>query len=535
MQERATRPGVASVAVALACLAASCQKDPQGPRWDVDVAVPLVRTTLTLGDLVADSLLTADADGNATLVYDAQLFALALDTVLATPDTSFHYVYKNTFPNPITIFPGATLTSSNNITRFDLDQLALRDLRIRSGHVSLELVNRISNSIEGHFELPEGRNNGQPLQLNVTVGPGSAGSPTHLSTQQDMAGYDLDMRGPAYDDVNTLTTELSYVSDPGGEAAQMSAADSLEAIVSYADIVPAYARGYFGQRLIHIDPDTTTLDLFQDISGMLDIDQATARLDVRNGIGVDARAQIAYISGVNTRTGTVVPLHHAITSSPLNLDRAVDHGTSFTAALNSYTLTTVNSNIDLFLENLPDRLAYALDVTIDPLGDVSNGNDFLYYESKLSGQLHVEVPLRIIATDLTLSKTTTVDLPGTSDGHAIQSGTLHLFTTNGFPFTAALSMHIVDAGGHVLADLGPGGTVLPAQVNGNGVVLATTSSQTDFSVSREQVDLLHQGGRLRIDASFNTVPPGQHVQLRTDYTLEAAVSFEGSYIVNGDD
>ena len=39
-----------------------CQKDPRGPQWDVDVVAPLVHTTFTIADLVADSLLSTDAD-----------------------------------------------------------------------------------------------------------------------------------------------------------------------------------------------------------------------------------------------------------------------------------------------------------------------------------------------------------------------------------------------------------------------------------------------------------------------------------------
>ena len=62
-----------------------------------------------------------------------------------------------------------------------------------------------------------------------------------------------------------------------------------------------------------------------------------------------------------------------------------------------------NSNIDAFIENLPDGITYDLDVTANPLGDVSNGNDFLYDDSRLTADLDVDIPLNIIATDLTLT------------------------------------------------------------------------------------------------------------------------------------
>ncbi len=523
-----------SVALSITILLCGCRKEPTKPSWDVDLVVPLVRTTMGIGDLIADSLLSTDANGNVSLLYSSQLFALKLDTILAAPDTNFRYVYKlDGFS--ITVTPGVTFSATNDITRFDLQDLDLRELRVRSGHVGLEMVNRIGTSIIGNFQLPGATLNGTPLALQVIAPPGSAADPSHFSEQHPLDGYDFDMRGPLHNDVNTLATSLSYTSDPNGTAVMMGPADSLEAFVSYSGIVPQYARGFFGTRLITIEPDTTRLDLFHNISGLLDVDVATARLKVRNGLGVDARANIAYIRAINSNTGTVVDLQHAITSSPLNLDRAIDLGGSFQSALNAYTLTTANSNIDQFIENLPDGIAFAMDVTIDPLGDVSNGNDFFYYESTLSADLEVEVPLRLIATDIALSRTTTVTLPGTLEAHAFRSGTLHFFATNGFPFSAAIHLDIVNGHGDPLASLLPGGTIAPASLGVNGLVSSATDSEVHFDITAEQLDLLYADGRLRIGAIFNTASQTEHVQLRSDYKLDVQVTLDGNYMVNGDE
>ncbi|MBK6410088.1 MAG: hypothetical protein IPF78_10360 [Flavobacteriales bacterium] len=107
----------------------------------------------------------------------------------------------------------------------------------------------------------------------------------------------------------------------------------------------------------------------------------------------------------------------------MNIDRALDLGGMFQSALNTFNLDQGNSNIDLFIENLPSRVDYALDITINPLGDISNGHDFLYHDSKLSADLEIDIPLNLIATDLTLRKTVALDLPGNADGHAWRSGT----------------------------------------------------------------------------------------------------------------
>ncbi|MBK6628510.1 MAG: hypothetical protein IPG35_13095 [Flavobacteriales bacterium] len=71
----------------------SCRKDAGPPQWDVDLLAPLVNTSLTLNDVIADSLLVTGADGGLTLLYRTELFGVRLDTLLQVPDTGITYSY----------------------------------------------------------------------------------------------------------------------------------------------------------------------------------------------------------------------------------------------------------------------------------------------------------------------------------------------------------------------------------------------------------------------------------------------------------
>lgn len=537
MRERARTVRVAAVLAIPLLLGSSCTKEAASPTWDVDAVVPLVNTSLGLGDLIADSLLTTDADGNVSILYSTRLFALKLDTILAVPDTNFRYKYPpfDLGGASLNIFPNTTLNATNEVTRFDLDELALRELRVRSGEVGIQVYNRLGTAVIGSFTLGGASLNNVPFALQVTAPAGTAVSPSLIQTSQDLAGYVFDLRGPQYDAVNSLATSISYTSDPNGTTVQMTNADSLEAVVYYKDIVPQYARGYFGTRAIDLDPDSSRLDVFENLSGALDIDQATATLTLRNGVGVDARAWIERLHAVNTRNGAVVPLQHTITSSPVNLDRAVDLGNTYQAAVNTFTLTTSNSNLGPFIEALPDRIAYDTRLLIDPLGDVGNGNDFFYYDSDLSADLDIDLPLRLIASDLQLSRITTVSLPGTAANHAIQSGTLHFFATNGFPFSATARLELLDVHDQVMAVLLPSGTITSANLGADGAVTSAAYSQVDVVLSSAQVEQLYLNGRLRITARFNTASQTEHVRLRAEQRLDVQVTFEGNYLVNGDE
>lgn len=521
----------------------SCRKEPATPTWDVDVAVPLLRTTLGLGDLLPDSILSTDADGDVSLLYTTRLFALKLDTLLSAPDTTLRYVYPpfDLGGASLTFFPGTTIPAITDVTRFDLEDLSLSELHVRSGELELELTSRLATDIAADFRIDGSWLNGAPLEVTGSIPPGSAALPSTLVVQQPLDGMRFDLRGPQFDDVNTISPRMDLTTDPAGPSVQMTAADSLEARVSYRNVVPAYARGYFGTRQVELDPDTSELEVFRDISGLLDLHAAEARLRVRNGVGMDMQARLLHLHGINTSTGAVVQLQHPIVGGPLNVDRAIDLGGSFQEATNGWTVNSANSNLAELIEVLPDRLAYDLDLVLDPLGDVSNGNDFFYYESRLSADLEVEMPLLLRATDLRLRKEFAVDLEGTLEQHALQRGTLHLFVTNGFPFSAGLQLAIVAADGTVQAELPPGGTVPSAAINAGGEVTSGAFAAIGFTIEAHQLDLLYPdpavgrpASRLRVTATFNTAGTGQ-VQLRAEHAMDLQVSFEGRYLVNGNE
>ncbi|MBS1547564.1 MAG: hypothetical protein JST38_20660 [Bacteroidetes bacterium] len=523
------------VLLATALLSAACNKERPEPQWDVNLVVPLVKTKLTIGNLIPDSILSTDQAGNVSILYSASLFTLSLDTVLTAPDTSFRYAYAIPFPGPVQFQPGATFNTSDDVTHFNLDGLDLTELQVRTGQVDVAISNMMNGNIVGLFSLPGATLNGAPFSISQNLPPGTPQAPSFTNNSRPLDGYVFDMRGPDHNAVNTLATHLSYANSADGNAISITNMDSLIAVVSYHDIIPQYATGSFGTRTISIDPSSSALDLFENISGMLDLDQVSAVIRIHNGIGVDARATIHYLRSVNTTTGTSVDLNHAITTGPVNIDRALDLGNGFQPALNTFQLNQGNSNIDLFMENLPNRVDYALDVQINPLGDISNGHDFLYHDSKLSADLDVDIPLRLIATNLTLRKTIELDLPGTAGSHAWKSGTLHLFAENEFPFSATVEVAVVDDAGQVLTVLAPGGTVASAQLGPDGLVASGTSSRLDLGIDPGQMNLLQQTGKVRITAVFNTADQGQHVQLLDRYALALQLTVDADYTVNGDE
>jgi hypothetical protein len=506
----------------------ACRKN-ESPQWDVDLLAPLVRTTFTIADIVPDSLLSVDGSGNITLLYTSELFAVDLDTVLVAPDTTYFYPGAITVPGPLEFPPGTGIVDENNVTRFDFNEVALRKLILREGVVELELRNMITSTVIGSFTLPGGSFPGGSNSLSTTVGAGTPASPTTATDIRSLAGVTFDLRGPDYNAVNTLHTIVGINLDPNGQGATVTDQDSVNAKVSYRGLKPEYALGYFGSQVIEVEPTESELDLFRNIvGGTLDLDEVTLRVKLVNGIGMDIQVDLDYLRAINSRTGTTVDLAHSIFQGPINLSRATDLGNGFVETVYSNTLDNSDSNVDLFLENLPDKISYALALNLNPLGNISSGNDFVYADSKVAAELQLEVPLRVIANDLTLRSFVDVDLPA-----GFASGELKFFATNGFPFSAGLVAQIVDTDEQVLSTVAVQGAIASGLLGPDGFVQTPVESQLRASVSADQAELLKAENRLRLLVVFNTADQSQHVQILDRYALDLQVTLGANYVVNG--
>lgn len=536
--ENERRTGTVALLLAAVILTAvpGCRKVSEEPTWDIDLLAPLVRTTFTLRDLLPDSLLVTDPDGSVTLVYSGELFDLNLDTVLTAPDTTFFYRYALPFPGPLDFPAGVNFFNQADVQEFDLEDLALRELILREGTLELKMTNMVQSRILGSIQIPAAQFANGSTTLNTEADAGTPVQPTISYATRELAGARFDLRGPQLNAVNTLQTIVGAQLDPNGQGATVTDQDSLILEARYFGLVPEYARGFFGQREVSAGPTEEDLGLFDAlVGGTLDLEAATLKLKVENGFGVDLQLRMRELTAINTRTGTEVPLEHALFNGPLNLTRALDLGTGPQPTFVERTLNVGNSNLTEFIETLPDRARYKLDLALNPLGDISNGHDFLYHSSKLRADIELEVPLRLIANELTLQSISLPDLPGTAEGHALRSGTLRLFATNGFPMSARILLDLIDGEGEVIGSIPVDGIADSGILGSDGLVVQRTNSLLTAELDEALVDLLYTGACLRTRVAFTTADQSQHLRLLDTYALDLQVTLAANYLVNGDE
>lgn len=75
----------------------SCHKDPGKASWDVSVMAPLINTTLTLGNLLTDSLIQVNPDTSLKIVYNNTLYSVSIDSLVNIPNTISQQAFSSNF------------------------------------------------------------------------------------------------------------------------------------------------------------------------------------------------------------------------------------------------------------------------------------------------------------------------------------------------------------------------------------------------------------------------------------------------------
>ncbi|MCD4746469.1 MAG: hypothetical protein K8R58_09230, partial [Bacteroidales bacterium] len=85
----------------------ACRKERPHPSWDVDLLVPLFYDTVTITDLINDTLMEENPDHSITFIFEQQLYEVKVDSLVMLPDTIFSFSFHLYYP--YTAQPGENL------------------------------------------------------------------------------------------------------------------------------------------------------------------------------------------------------------------------------------------------------------------------------------------------------------------------------------------------------------------------------------------------------------------------------------------
>ncbi|MCF8277697.1 MAG: hypothetical protein K9J17_13270, partial [Flavobacteriales bacterium] len=478
-------------------------------------------------------LFVANEEGALRLKIHTSLIDLPLDSILKIPDTTVENTISIGFG--FTAQPGDELPPLVDNTTYDLGDLALKRVVLRRGKLRLKVRSILETAVDFTYLIPGAYLFGSPFETSQTVPAGSASEPSSAEFEFDLSGYDLDLRGSNGSGFNTLETTYILKTSPTGQTVTIPASTPFLFLeYSFLDIIPNYGSGYFGQQSTATEDDTTQIEFLNRITeGQMLLDSVTIDLNVINGVGADAIFQLDRLSSINTRQNTTVNLSHEIVGSPLLLTRAQDPTGNAANVLSyqlNYSLNNGNSNIKQFIENLPDQLGFSFNFDLNPLGNVSSGNDFFYYDRPFQALLDIDVPLRTTLTNLTLVDTLDWDLSDVGVIDAVNSGSFTLVATNGFPLEGMIEMTLLDEFGQELDALIVPSTIAAPPLDAENKVISPLESRITIPIPVRTSNVLPQTRKIRFKVRFNTANQPQLMEFYASYGMDLKLT--GNFNIN---
>jgi hypothetical protein len=504
----------------------SCKKENKSPQWDIEMLAPLFRTTLSVQNVLADSLYTTSADGAVTIIYSTKAYNPPVDSLFQFSDTLIPSFL--TVPVPVTLSPGNNIPISPNQTvSLDIPNgVKLKMAIIKKGYAHLVARNRLHTKVVYSFTIPRATLGTDTFKVQEAIDSATASGPAILDKLFDISGYTIDLTGLNGDKFNTLTYDLSALTDPNGPTITTNGNDTLYYVeTGFTDLVPLYGRGYLGQGTTSVTNETTDVGFTKLIhGGTIEIDSVSATFSIRNYIGADVQAIIPSFLSVNDRTGTTVALNApTLINHPLNINRASETGPPV-SPINSTVYTASfdqsNSNILDFLENIPEKLTYSLNVNFNPLGNVSGYNDFVYTDSLFGATVNLNFPLRFGANQLLFIDTVNAEIKDTGSVDNIGAGEFSIVAYNGFPWEFKLQMSVLDESNNVTDTLLVPGTIAAAPLNAQMRATTKEKSVLKFTVDGERKSRILKSKKMIVTSRFTTLSYPQTLQVYSDYSLD---------------
>lgn len=521
--------------IAFFALLSSCQKENDRPQWDLEVTGPLITANIGINQLIADSLTSTDPNGKIRLVFDETVGNLENDSLYRIPDTTLYSIFTWGLFN-FTVNPGTPFYSNNKDIVLGVSGAQLTKAIIESGYIRLQIKNTLPSKVLFTYSIPEARKNGVSLVLNREVNAGSISSPSYLTEDIDFSGYTLNLTGANGTRVNSIAYNVLATSDPDGTPFQVNQGDTMVNLTTtMVDIVPSYVKGYLGQR-------TSTQNNSDDIglgnlfdSGLLLLDSAKLQLDFANYIGADILGYISGIRSVNARTGIVVPLTApSILNRNITLNRASENPGGNPPVYETYQRFVIdqsNSNITSFVENLPDFLETDIQLQLNPLGNISGSNDFVFRDKLVSTRYRLDIPMRMAATALALVDTQELSIDNLTNLDPIGDATFTVIGENGFPADIRLQLYLLNDQ-HQLTDSLLVPDLFPAAVTGTDfVVIAPTTTSITIPVDAARKNRILSSSYMVIKASFTTVSNPDFVDFYESYRFKFKLTADGIYSV----
>jgi hypothetical protein len=225
-----------------------------------------------------------------------------------------------------------------------------------------------------------------------------------------------------------------------------------------------------------------------------------------------------------------VPLSSSILDNDLEVKRAQSPGNTY---VKTYDFNANNSNVDEFIENLPVAISYSLDLGVNPYGNISNHNDFVYSNNEIKASIVLDIPMNVEPKNLSMIDTFGVDFESFAEVENLEALNLNLIVYNGYPYTSNVEFILLDEANMPIDTLfNDENVALPGLLPDFGEKI-TEPSKTVFtkSLDKAALDRITYAKRAIVITSFNSNAVRPYT-LYDSYSIDIKLTADIDYTIS---
>lgn len=466
---------------------------------------------------------------------------------LVTIDTSNNifitaYIGDVRASDAIAIFPSQDLITQNQELTQNVGERKFTYIDCSQGELDVHITSSIHQPIKLTYQMIGAYDrSGNPLTATTNIAAAQGNQLGSIDQSYDLTGYSINLTGTDGTKFNTYTQIVKVHIDSNGVQTHISNSDSIHIQYFLRNIKPRYIKGYAGRDTINYTGTSpfTIADLFAgNSSDALKFDRASLSVSVENGIGVDGQVLINNLTGINNN-GTSVSLADHSSSPVIGRQLYVGKATDFplTPRTTTFNINSTTSNIADFISNLPNQIAYDVKIQTNPSGNRGTYDDFAYIDSRMKVNLDINLPLSLIANNLTLRDSFNFSLGySQKDVANIKDGVLHVILYNKFPLQSNITLVAYDSAWNKLDTILNNAQVDAAPINSSCRAIESKKSMINVNASADVIDKLRFAQHAIMTVVFNTKSSnatcnGQYLKIYSDYNINATITGDFNYKV----
>lgn len=502
----------------------SCKKETS---WDVDLAIPIAKSYLNISNFFGDTIFNSDPSGLLHIAFSKDLINYTMDSLVKLPDTTVNIGYTVPFATALT--PGTQIYSNASLPdkeiTFDVSNgVELNRAIVRKGYLKIEYINSYAQPLRFNYIINSASLWGNLLAVDQRI----EGNSTFVKMYA-LDGYNINLTGLSGNKINTLVQTYTISTDASGAADQLQPGQGLNIKLSFVDLVPEYIQGYFGKQDLSFGPDSSSFGFLDNFStNNLLLSQSSINFRIINEFGIEMSSSIKSMRSIKTSPANVVTLNSGNLLQSININRASKTNNLSNPVfpwLKQININSNNSNLNAFLENLPNYLGYSVVAKINPLGNISAGNDFAYYGKGLKLVADIDIPLALSADYFKLINFSKVDLTQLKELNDVNSCEIILKARNNYPFKAQIQGYMLNEQNQIIDSLFiPGQNIIESGItDANNNVLSYVDSKLSAVFSKSKIDNLSQCKQIKFVSYLFLPNQPTPIKIKEDSYLDLVV------------